>query len=60
MATNLGFKVTLIPGATATFNREGYDGTRYSAADIHEINLVSLNRDFCVVRSTKEVLKEIA
>ncbi len=60
MAANLGFKVTLIADATATFDREGYDGTLYSAADIHRINLVSLNGEFCIVRSTTEVLKEIA
>lgn len=60
MAANLGFNVTLISDATATFDREGYDGTLYSADDIHKINLVSLNGEFCIVRSTAEVLKEIA
>jgi nicotinamidase-related amidase len=59
MAANLGFNVTLISDATATFEREGYDGTLYSADDIHKINLVSLNGEFCIVRSTEEVLKEI-
>ena len=60
MAANLGFNVTLISDATATFEREGYDGALYSADDIHKINLVSLNGEFCIVRSTEEVLKEIA
>lgn len=60
MASNLGFNVTLISDATAAFEREGYDGILYSAADIHTINLVSLNGEFCTVRSTKEVLQEIA
>jgi nicotinamidase-related amidase len=60
MAANLGFNVTLISDATATFDREGYDGAPYSADDIHKINLVSLNGEFCIVRSTEEVLKEIA
>jgi nicotinamidase-related amidase len=60
MAANLGFKVTLISDATATFDREGYDGAMYSADDIHKINLVSLHGEFCIVRSTEEVLKEIA
>jgi nicotinamidase-related amidase len=60
MAANLGFTVTVISDATATFDREGYDGVRYSADDIHKINLVSLHGEFCSVRSTEEVLKEIA
>lgn len=60
MAANLGFDVTLISDATATFDREGYDGVLYSADDIHRINLVSLNGEFCTVRSTQEILKEFA
>jgi nicotinamidase-related amidase len=59
-AADLGFDVTLISDATATFDREGHDGTRYPANDIHKINLASLNGEFCTVRSTEEVLKEIA
>lgn len=59
-AADLGFNVTLISDATATFDREGHDGVRYSADDIHKINLASLNGEFCTVRSTEEILKEIA
>lgn len=57
-AADLGFEVTLISDATATFDREGYDGVRYLADDIHKINLASLNGEFCTVRSTEEVLDE--
>lgn len=60
MAANLGFNVTLISDATATFEREGYDVALYSADEIHKINLVSLDGEFCTVRSTEEVMKEIA
>ena len=60
MAANLGFNVTLVSDATATFDREGYDGALYSADDIHKINLVNLNGEFCIVRSTEEVLNGIA
>lgn len=60
MAANLGFNVTLISDATATFDREGYDGVLYSADEIHRVNLVSLNGEFCVVRSTEEIVKEIS
>ncbi len=59
MAADLGFNVTLISDATAAFEREGYDGVLYSADDIHKINLVSLDGEFCIVRSTEDVLKEI-
>jgi nicotinamidase-related amidase len=60
MASDLGFDVTLISDATAAFEREGYDGVLYSAEDIYNINLVGLDGEFCMVRSTAEVLKEIA
>ncbi len=60
MAADLGFDVTLISDATAAHEREGFDGVLYSADDIHKINLVSLDGEFCTVRSTEEVLKEIA
>ena len=60
MAANLGFNVTLISDATATFDRYGHDGTWYSADEIHNINLVSLHGEFCTVRSTEDILEEIA
>ncbi len=59
MAANLGFNVTLVSDATATFDREGHDGTHYSAEVMHNINLASLNGEFCLLRSTEELLKEI-
>ena len=58
-AADLGFEVTFISDATAAFERKGYDGVLYAAEDIHKINLVSLNGEFCTVRSTEEVLAEI-
>ena len=57
MAANLGFTVTLISDATATFDRKGYDGIHYSANEIHRYNLVSLNGEFCTVRTTQDVLE---
>lgn len=57
MAANLGFDVTLISDATATFGRKGFDGRLYSAEEIHNINLLSLEGEFCTVRSTGEVLE---
>jgi len=59
MAGNLGFEVNLVSDATATFDRQGADGKHYSASDIHDIHLASLNGEFCVVRTTEQVLSEL-
>ena len=59
MAGNLGFDVTLVSDATATFNRKSYAGVQYCADDIHNINLTSLDGEFCRVRSTEWVLKSM-
>ncbi|MDJ0760866.1 MAG: cysteine hydrolase family protein [Woeseiaceae bacterium] len=56
MAGNLGFDVTLVSDATATFDRAGHDGVHHSAESIHDIHLASLNDEFCLVRSTEDVL----
>ena len=58
-ASDLGFDVILVSDATAAFGRTGYDGTRYSAEDIHRISLVTLDGEFCEVRSTADILAEI-
>ncbi len=59
MPSDLGFNVTLVNDATAAFERLGYDGVHYSGEEIHRVNLVSLDCEFCVLRSTAEVLGEI-
>ena len=56
MAENLGFNVTLVADATATFERVGYNGIHYSAEDVHQINLLSLQNEFCRINSTAELL----
>ena len=55
-ASDLGFEVVLVSDATATFDRDGHDGRRYLAEDIHRIHLASLHGEFCRVRSTREIL----
>ena len=59
MASDLGFDATLVSDATAAFGRTGYDGNRYSGDQIHRVNLVSLDHEFCRVRSTSEVLEQL-
>ncbi|HSH02245.1 MAG TPA: cysteine hydrolase family protein [Anaerolineae bacterium] len=56
MAANLGFTTTLIADATATFDRLGPDGTPYTAHQIHQIHLASLNEEFCTVLTTDDIL----
>ncbi|MCP4766809.1 MAG: cysteine hydrolase [Gammaproteobacteria bacterium] len=59
MASDLGFDVTLVSDAAAAFERSGFDGVHYSADEIHRVNLVSLDGEFCRVRSTAAILDEI-
>jgi nicotinamidase-related amidase/GNAT superfamily N-acetyltransferase len=56
MAGNLGFAVTVVEDATATFERRGPDGTHYSADLIHRVALASLHGEFATVRSSREIL----
>lgn len=59
MAANLGFGVTLVEDATATFERTGPDGAHYSADMMHRLALASLHGEFAEVRSTDEVLATV-
>jgi nicotinamidase-related amidase len=56
MAGNLGFTVTVVEDATATFERLGPDGTHYSADIMHRVALASLHGEFATVRSTQDIL----
>jgi len=60
MAGNLGFNVTLVSDATATFDRKGIDGTLYTAEQIHKIHLASLQGEFCTVLNHEDVLLQIS
>lgn len=59
MAGNLGFDVTLISDATATFERKDIGGGHISAEDMHRVNLASLNGEFCEVKTTAQVLAQL-
>ncbi len=59
MAGNLDFDTYVVSDATATFDREGYDGQHYSADEIHAVSLVSLNHEFATVVATDTVLKYV-
>lgn len=56
MAANLGFTVTVVEDATATFERRGPDGAHYGADLMHRAALASLHGEFATVRSARDVL----
>lgn len=56
MAANLGFKVAVVADATATFDRHSYDGTYYTAQQMHDMALASLHQEFATIVSTRELL----
>lgn len=49
MAGNLGFATYLVADATATFERRAPGGRYFSAEDMHETALASLQREFATV-----------
>lgn len=56
MAANLGFTVTVVDDATATFERRGPDGAHYAADLIHRAELASLNGEFATVKSAQDII----
>lgn len=59
MAGNLGFEVVVVEDATATFERTGPDGIRYSAEQMHRAALASLHGEFGQVQSARQVLARL-
>lgn len=60
MAGNLGFTTTLVGDACATFARVGPTGRRWTAQDIHESALASINDEFATVIDTKDLLSALS
>jgi nicotinamidase-related amidase len=56
MAGNLDFDAVIVSDATATFDRTGPDGRHWSAEDMHDTALASLNAEFAQVQSTADLL----
>ena len=55
-ASDLGFDVTLVSDATATFERQDHEGVIHPAEVVHNVNLASLKGEFCRIRSVRELL----
>jgi len=56
MAANLGFTAILPEDCLATFNRTGVDGRAWSAQDIHDSSMASLNGEFALVVKAEQVI----
>jgi nicotinamidase-related amidase len=56
MAGDLGFTTFVVADATACHDRNGFDGTYYSAEAIHAISLVSLQDEFATIVTTDQLL----
>lgn len=58
MAADLGFGVSLVSDAVATFDKAGPDGITYTAEHIHAVHLASLDGEFCEVVATDALVSE--
>jgi nicotinamidase-related amidase len=59
MAANLGFTVTVVADATATFDRVSYDGASFKAEQMHQAALASLHSEFATIRQSQELLSAV-
>jgi nicotinamidase-related amidase len=60
MGANLGFRVTVVGDATATFERRGPKGQHYTAQQMHDVELASLNEEFANVVDASDVIRQTA
>jgi len=59
MAGNYGYDTYLISDATATFDRIGINGEKYSSETIHLTTLANLNEEFATVWSYKKLMSAL-
>lgn len=60
MAGNFGYETFVVSDATATFDRIGVDGKKYSAEIMHETALASLNDEFATILTAEEIIKNLS
>ncbi len=60
MAGNYGYDTFLVSDATATFDKTGIDGQKYSAELIHATALASLHNEFATVVKTEELINSLS
>ncbi|MGZ2369429.1 cysteine hydrolase family protein [Ancylomarina sp. YFZ004] len=59
MAGNYGFETILIEDATATFDRVGIHGEKYTSEIIHQTTLANLKDEFAEILNTDQLLNKI-
>ncbi|MEH7266429.1 isochorismatase family protein, partial [Priestia megaterium] len=59
MSGTLGFETYLVSDATAAFAIKGADNTYYSAEQIHNVSLATLDNEFATVLTTKELIQNL-
>ena len=57
MAVDFGFETLLISDATATFDRMGMNGEKYTSETMHQTTLANLHDEFAQVIDTKKLLE---
>ena len=56
MSGNLGFRTYLVEDATATFDKVGHNGEKYSAEIIHNTAIASLKDEFATIVKTTDFI----
>ena len=57
MAGNYGYETILISDATATFDRVGINGEKYSSEIIHNTTLANLKDEFALILNTEKLFE---
>ena len=58
-AADLGFQVTIVSDATATYAKTGIEGKRFDAELIHQIELASLKDEFARIENTADLISNL-
>ena len=60
MAGNLGFAVDLVRDACWAYDRDGIDGRKDHAEDIHAMSLGNLHQEFATILRTDDIIAQLA
>ncbi|MEQ8241380.1 MAG: cysteine hydrolase family protein [Cyclobacteriaceae bacterium] len=60
MAANLGFKTILLEDATAAFDKQGANGTHFSAQLVYDITIANLKDEFAEIMTTSELVEALS
>lgn len=57
MAGNFGYEVFLLSDATATFDRVGINGEKYTSEEVHLLSLANLKDEFAEILNSNKLMK---